>query len=53
MSRFPRAFAERNRVVLALAGLVILAVAFVGEPKVIDAHDVAGYDEGTIAGRSG
>ncbi len=30
MSRFPRAFAERNRVVLALIGLLILAVAFFG-----------------------
>lgn len=28
MPRFPRAFAERNRVVLALAGLLVMGVAF-------------------------
>jgi phospholipid/cholesterol/gamma-HCH transport system substrate-binding protein len=30
MSRFPRAFAERNRVVLAVIGLVVMGVAFYG-----------------------
>lgn len=30
MSRFPRAFAERNRVVLAVLGLLVMGVAFYG-----------------------